>query len=352
MYTTISTQSQEAVESAARMCSAPQWNGNEYSALATAVAEPIQLSAQGRGQQLMDWARAHRDVIEGHLKTHGAVLLPGLKLNNSQQFQDLLSIVFDAPLLEYRNRSTPRTQLRGQIYTSTEYPAEESIPLHNENAYSHAWALRLGFLSLLPASHGGATPIADSARVYQRIPVATRERFERHGVMYLRHYGAVDLPWSEVFQSDDRDVVSAYCESHQIDYEWLADGGLRTREIRQASIAHPDTGAMLWFNQAHLFHISNYRPEVRQSLLASLGWDLLPRNACYGDGAPIADQDLQAIRQAYAAETYRRPWQMGDVLLLDNMRYAHGRDPFQGPRKVLVGMARSYPQNDPAQTQG
>ena len=33
------------------------------------------------------------------------------------------------------------------------------------------------------------------------------------------------------------------------------------------------------------------------------------------------------------------PWERGDILMLDNMLVAHGRKPFTGPRKILVGMA-------------
>jgi alpha-ketoglutarate-dependent taurine dioxygenase len=36
------------------------------------------------------------------------------------------------------------------------------------------------------------------------------------------------------------------------------------------------------------------------------------------------------------------PWRTGDVLMLDNMLTAHARDPFEGPRKVVVAMAQSY----------
>jgi alpha-ketoglutarate-dependent taurine dioxygenase len=31
-------------------------------------------------------------------------------------------------------------------------------------------------------------------------------------------------------------------------------------------------------------------------------------------------------------------WERGDVLLLDNYLVAHGRNPYEGPRKILVAM--------------
>ena len=33
------------------------------------------------------------------------------------------------------------------------------------------------------------------------------------------------------------------------------------------------------------------------------------------------------------------PWNEGDILMLDNMQVAHGRNPFSGERKIIVSMA-------------
>ena len=68
----------------------------------------------------------------------------------------------------------------------------------------------------------------------------------------------------------------------------------------------------------------------------------LPRNACYGDGSPLDEAMLEHIREAFRSETIAFPWQAGDVLLVDNMLVAHGRNSFQGPRKILVAMTDSY----------
>jgi alpha-ketoglutarate-dependent taurine dioxygenase len=41
----------------------------------------------------------------------------------------------------------------------------------------------------------------------------------------------------------------------------------------------------------------------------------------------------------YEANTVRERWQPDDLLLVDNVRTAHGREPFDGPRDIVVGMA-------------
>ena len=57
----------------------------------------------------------------------------------------------------------------------------------------------------------------------------------------------------------------------------------------------------------------------------------------YGDA--IGADVVQAINEAYEANTVREEWQAGDLLLVDNLRTAHGREPFEGPREVVVAMA-------------
>jgi len=44
----------------------------------------------------------------------------------------------------------------------------------------------------------------------------------------------------------------------------------------------------------------------------------------------------------YQQEAVIFPWQAGDILMLDNMLTSHGRKPFVGARKVLVGMAEPF----------
>ena len=286
------------------------------------------------------WASKNKALIEEEILKYGGLLFRNFNLYSLSEFNRFVQIL--APnLLEYVYRSTPRTRLGGKIYTATEYPADRTIPLHNENAYSRSWPEKIFFFSVLVASEGGETPITDSRNIYKKIDPTIRKRFEEKGLLYVRNYRAgMDLSWQEVFQTDKRDEVEDYCKNHSIEWEW--DRGLSeltTQQVCQATLSHPQTNEKVWFNQAHLFHITNLHEEATKSLLEEYGEEHLPRNVFYGDSTPLERDVLDHIREAYEREKIIFKWQKGDIMLLDNMLMAHGRQPYKGERKVAVAMA-------------
>jgi hypothetical protein len=223
--------------------------------------------------------------------------------------------------------------------------------LHNEHDYTLERPKKNWFYSVIPAETGGETPIADSREIYRRVPVRIRERLLEKRLMYVRNYGGgLDVSWEQVFNTEDRQVVERYCRTHAIHCEWKDDGELRTRQVCQAVACHPLTRDMVWFNQAHLFHVSNLPPEVRDSLLDAVDEEDLPRNVYYGDGMPIEDALLDEVRGVLDDCTISFPWLRDDVLMLDNMLAAHARSPFTGKRKVVVAMAEGY--SESARTRG
>jgi alpha-ketoglutarate-dependent taurine dioxygenase len=117
---------------------------------------------------------------------------------------------------------------------------------------------------------------------------------------------------------------------------------LRTSQRCQGIAHHPVTGEAVWFNQAHLFHLSALDADTREVLLEIVGEAYVPRHVYYGDGSPISDLELDHIRAVLAQHTVIFPWREGDVLMLDNMLSAHARLPFKGPRKVMVAMAQGH----------
>jgi alpha-ketoglutarate-dependent taurine dioxygenase len=99
---------------------------------------------------------------------------------------------------------------------------------------------------------------------------------------------------------------------------------------------------MVWFNHAHMFHISNVEPAVREALLSEFKEEDLPRNAYYGDGTKIEDSILEEIRGVYDELAVSFRWQEGDIMMLDNFLASHGRESYVGPRRVVVAMAELY----------
>ncbi|MEP7339280.1 MAG: TauD/TfdA family dioxygenase [Acidobacteriota bacterium] len=288
------------------------------------------------------WVTDNRAFIETKLLEHGAILFRDFKLDTVRQFDSFARAISPA-LLDYQERAAPRTEVESQIYTSTEYPAEHAIPLHHEMSYSHNWPKKILFYCAQPASAGGNTPIAPDRKVFQRLDPAIKARFIEKKVMYIRNFGeGVDITWQNAFQTTDRLAVENYCRNARTDFEWRAGDRLRTRQVRQAVVRHPVTGEIVWFNHAHMFHLSNLDPSVRESLLAEFKDDELPRNAFYGDGSRIEASVLDEVRAVYRECAVTFPWRRNDVLLLDNFLSSHGREPFTGPRKILVAMAELF----------
>lgn len=291
---------------------------------------------------LISWIKGNHQRIEAILLQQGAILFRGFNTDSLGAFEQFVSAI-SPELLNYSERSTPRSEVKKHIYTSTEYPSDRSIPLHNEMSYAHNWPMKIWFYCARSAQQGGETPVADSREVYKHLDPELRERFHQKKVMYVRNYGeGLDLPWQEAFQTTDRAEVEQYCQSANISVEWKPDNRLQTRQVHDAILAHPQTGELIWFNQVQLFHISALEPDVRASLLEIFGEDNLPRNVYYGDGTPIEEDVVEEIRRVYQKLTVSFLWQEKDILMLDNMLVAHGRAPFTGPRQILVAMAEMF----------
>ncbi|HJP93406.1 MAG TPA: TauD/TfdA family dioxygenase [Pyrinomonadaceae bacterium] len=298
----------------------------------------VQFRPDVEGLSLSQWLETNRQSVLDKLQTTGAVLFRDFNLLSIPDFEQLLTKL-SGELVDYSYRSTPRNQVSGKIYTSTHYPAHQSIALHNEMSYSRQWPMMIGFFCVQAASEGGETPIADSRRVFAQIDPAIREEFIRKQVMYVRNYDdTLDLSWREVFQTDSRAEVENYCRKAGMKVQWNGDKQLRTSQVCQAVTEHPVTGEMVWFNQAHLFHISSLEKDVRSSLQSAAGTE--PRNAFFGDGSEIDEAALDHIRAVYDNEKVAFSWQRGDILILDNILTAHGRNPYRGPRQIVVGMGR------------
>ena len=212
--------------------------------------------------------------------------------------------------------------------------------VHHELSYAVEFPSLMLFACLKAATRGGATPVADAAAVLEALPAALVVRFERVGWLLVRNYNDdIGASVAEAFGTEDRGAVESYCRANAIKFEWRPDGALRTWQRRSASVRHPLTGQRSWFNQVAFLSEWTMNSEVREYLVDEYGEDGLPFNTRFGDGDPIGADVVELINEAYEANTVREPWEAGDLLLVDNIRTAHGREPFEGRREIVVGLA-------------
>lgn len=294
---------------------------------------------EGDGEPITERIRRDREVLRKQLTEHGALLLRGFEVGGVDGFDGAVRELSGTPLT-YAERSSPRSVIKGNVYTSTDYPPAEEIFLHNENSYQAAWPLALYFHCVEPPTSLGATPLASTRQVLASIDRSVREEFERRKWSVVRNYGdGFGMPWQEAFNTDDRDAVVEYCAGNGVRAEWVGEGHLRTRAVRDAVHRHPVTGDPVWFNHATFFHITTLPEEVGAGLLEMCGEENLPSNTYYGDGGRIPDDVVEHLRSCYRAASVRFDYRRDDVVVVDNMAASHGREPFTGPRKIAVAMA-------------
>ncbi|MGW0080960.1 TauD/TfdA family dioxygenase [Streptomyces sp. NPDC003393] len=285
------------------------------------------------------WAAEYRSALRARVTEHGAVLARGLRLREPEQVRSVFAGL-GGELMAEREAFAPRTSYGAGLYSSTAWPDNQPMCMHHELSYALRVPGLMLFACLTAPTEGGATAVADGEEVLRALPAELTERFEREGWMLTRSYNdEIGASLAESFGSEDRETVENYCRAHAIDFAWQPDGALRTRQRRAAVLRHPVTGRRCWFNQIAFLNQWTLAPEVREYLVDEYGEDGLPFNTRYGDGTPIGEDVVQLLNATYEEHTRREPWQPGDLLLVDNIRTAHSREPFTGEREVLVGMA-------------
>jgi hypothetical protein len=302
---------------------------------------PLVIRPRYKGVDMVDWVKKNRAEFEKELLLHGGLLLRGFDISTLDDFGKFVDSFESAPL-EYMFRSSPRHELDKNVknvYNSTDYPKGESINLHNESSYSRSWGMKILFCCLQPAEEGGETPIADSRKILASIPSDLVNKFKEKGVLYRRTLiKDIGMSWQEVFQTNDKTVVEEVCRKNDISYTFLNDDHLNIEWVKPAVYTHPVSKEATWFNHVYFFNKYSRYEELGLAYTEHVPSDLIHTDTLFGDGTPISAEEYLKIKKACQLNTIAFKYEKGDIICLDNMLAAHGRNPYTGKRLVATAI--------------
>ena len=176
--------------------------------------------------------------------------------------------------------------------------------------------------------------------MYQHLDKDIIEQFSEHGVIYMRNYAVDDvfgLGWPTIFGTKDKSKVEQACRDSHLGFEWKDNDRLTTYAKRPAVMKAP-SGQWCWINQAQHWHFSCLDEDTQKSIKQLHQEADYPRNCYFGNGDKIPDEMMDRILACYKRLESATVWQAGDVMLVDNMLMAHGRNAYEGERKLLVAI--------------
>lgn len=321
-----------ALEQAARPApERPRFSRRVVKGLERADRELATVNPDGAGDELAAWITRHRDGLAARLAEDGALWFRGFACVDPAALERAVAAAGGA---RYETREHPRTRLGGSVFTPVEYPSREFLMWHNEDSFQPTWPARLWFACARPADEGGETVVADGAAILDHVRAIDPRLLD--GLTYVRRYGErLGRDWRLIFASDDRDVVEARLRAQGLTGSWDGDV-LTTRASRPSVKRHPSTGVACWIGQLLHFHPAALPPATRAELRTLYGSDAWLRDCRHADGSPIDDRVVERVVAAYRTIERACRWQAGDVLLVDNVRAAHGRRAYRGERRLLV----------------
>jgi len=281
------------------------------------------------------YARDYAELLRSEVCSYGALLVRGTDITRDG-FAELCDVF--GPACAHSELSSLRTELAPGVFTSTDHPADQKIQMHNEQAYLSYWPKYVSFFCEVAPTVGGQTPISDCRYFDGELTPSLRQRLRDRPVKYIRNFGLEStLSWRTAFQVNTFEELAAYCSRRSIELTIRPDGVVRTVSALPVFVRNPETGIECFFNNIVSASHHSLGPQQRAQIerLYPSEWDR-PSGVCYGDGSSFSAEDIDELLGAYERRTFRFDWREGDVLILDNVATAHGREAFEGYRRIAV----------------
>jgi len=132
----------------------------------------------------------------------------------------------------------------------------------------------------------------------------------------------------------------AYCIVMHTE-EALADGETPHRltllDVTPTFTVHPKTGERFYRNNLHT-NITYDRAGLSEMVAELRAKQKRPSGMFLDNGEKLSEAEAETIIRTFEEIELAWPWQNGDIMMLDNLQVAHGRNTFTGPREIMVAL--------------
>lgn len=295
-----------------------------------------------------------RFVIDGNqFRVNGAALKPSAELEAAMQevydavglvhvvntgLEDLTDMRAIATQVlknarKYEGGANPRKAIAPNVY-EIGAPLEAWLHYHHEMAYIGSSTKMLSFMAKkIPASGGGETFVSDNVQATDAL-LATEfgQKLKELGLCYHRDLTdrenfvdrlniGVYNHWQQSLLTEDPEQAVIEAESRGLEVEWGPNRLLKTRFYISAFEYFPQLDKNLLYSSLADDHMwFDTWPLVQH-----LPVDQRPLKLTFGDGSEMTADEKALFLKVYDDFGMPINWKVGDVALICNYRFAHGR---------------------------
>lgn len=286
--------------------------------------------------------------INEELNKSGFIWIKNSGITSAEDFDHHHEKFISQPM-NYLEGDAIRGQASKNILTAFSESDDKSdkIELHQELANASKFPQRIIFYCQLPAVKGGESIIADMTKVTHDLPSALFKKILQKKGMFQTFfldeesdnsgYDFLFRSWQDAFKADSKLQVEKKAIELGCTITWHDNNIMRLQKILPNTISI-NNNQSIFFNQI-FFYDAYYNDNFK---IITKFQDKFNLPHCYGycweDGSIISKDDINLIAHAYNKNEQTMLLAAGDVLVLNNILYSHGRLPFEGERKVFVLM--------------
>lgn len=320
--------------------------------------------------------KGNQSELREQLASHGALLFRKCGVKTTDDFHQLLNSLNIEPCdPNHYYGEVMRASTGDNVMEPTLVPPDLVIAPHNESAFWYKQPEYISFFCQETHALGGQTPIIDCAKVAADFSPELREKLLESSA--VNEYVFDDLhsnktlvkgqkrnSWQVAFQTSERDVVEAIAaERNDVELFWRKAGALHVKIKSAVFATHPTTG-QLCFRAMRAFDFANVKYMLQEfakdqmpyskylsskSIIGLSSWltsKKLVEHQKYSwkttiqDGPELTPEQRTSVTDTLFKHATIFRWHPEDVLVIDNVKTAHGRLNVDAKRVIHVFMSK------------